>query len=214
MPLLMQGGNWRTALRQTESGALLLPYGQMDSGDALALADHAWRDPGLLLRPMREILADPSVLLIVDTPPGPSTGLAAILPLTDLLLTVLLADAASVALIPAIEQGRAYGAASASIVARQGMAFALNQVDPRSRLSRATAEAARRHLGSKLLGMVYRDENVPEAIATQQFIGTHCPASRAAQDIAGLARTIAAHLAAGERQQHQTMTTLAAGAFP
>ena len=106
------------------------------------------------------ILADPSVLLIVDTPPGPSTGLAAILPMTDLLLTVLLADAASVALIPAIEQGRAYGAASASIAARQGMAFALNQVDPRSRLSRATAEAARRHLGSKLLGMVYRDENV------------------------------------------------------
>jgi len=62
----------------------------------------------------------------------------------------------------------------------------------RSRLSRAAAEAAERHLGKRLLGRVYRDEHVPEALARQASVAGYAPSSKAAQDITAIAVKIAA----------------------
>jgi cellulose synthase operon protein YhjQ len=194
MPALRRRAAWQSALRRTGSGVWLLPYGQADM--AAALADGALLAGGALVPVLRDALDDPATLLVVDTPPGPSAALGAVLPHTDLLVTVLLADATSVSLIPAVEQGRAYGADASS--GRHG--FVLNQVSPLSRLSRATTEAAGRHLGTRLLGTISRDENVAEAIASQQVVAGFAPASRAAQDLARLADVIAARIADAGRQ--------------
>ena len=70
--------------------------------------------------------------------------------------------------------------------------FVLNQLDIRTRLGRASGDSAARHLGNRLLGVVYRDENVAEAIASQKMVADYAPGSKAAQDIAALATTIAA----------------------
>jgi MinD-like ATPase involved in chromosome partitioning or flagellar assembly len=138
------------------------------------------------------VLADPATILVTDTPPGPSTAVRAVLPDTDLLVSVLLADATSISLLPAIEQGRAYGANPDALPRRH--LFVLNQVNPLSRLSRATSEAAGRHLGARLLGTISRDEGVAEAIASQQTVAGFAPASRAAQDLARLAGIVAARI--------------------
>jgi MinD-like ATPase involved in chromosome partitioning or flagellar assembly len=153
---------------------------------ARALADGAMLADGALTPVLRDIMADPATILVVDTPPGPSAALCAVLPLTDVLVTVLLADATSISLIPAVEQGDAYGAARPG---RHG--FVLNQVNPLSRLSRATTEAVGRHLGERLLGTISRDETVAEAIASQQSVTGFAPSSRAAQDLARLAVIVA-----------------------
>jgi cellulose synthase operon protein YhjQ len=193
MPMLRRRGAWRGALRQTASGVLLLPYGIAGMATALVDAGMMAGATDMLTPILREILADPATILIVDTPPGPSAGLGTVLHLTDVLVTVLLADATSIALIPTVEQGRAYGPAFGNgIAARHG--FVLNQVSPLSRLARATTEAVSRHLGERLLGTVSRDESVAEAIASQQSVFGFSPASRGAQDIARLARTIAARI--------------------
>jgi cellulose synthase operon protein YhjQ len=191
MPVLRRRGAWQSALRQTAAGVRLLPYGQADMAAALADGAMMAGAAAMLAPVLRDILADPATILIVDTPPGPSAALCAVLPAADLVVTVLLADAMSIALIPGVEQGQSYGAQARA--ERHG--FVLNQVNPLSRLSRATTEAAARHLGDRLLGCISRDESVAEAVANQQPVGGFAPASRAAQDIVRLAALIARRLA-------------------
>jgi len=190
MPALRRRHAWQSALRRTASGVWLLPYGQTDM--ATALADGTLLAEGVLASVLRDVLADPATILVTDTPPGPSTAVRAVLPDTDLLVSVLLADATSISLLPAIEQGRAYGANPDALPRRH--LFVLNQVNPLSRLSRATSEAAGRHLGARLLGTISRDEGVAEAIASQQTVAGFAPASRAAQDLAQLAGIVAARI--------------------
>jgi cellulose synthase operon protein YhjQ len=193
MPLLANQGNWQSALRQTRSGVLLLPHGDVDLEGALALSVTIRHDATMVARIVQEILSDATTMLIVDTPPGRSDVLSSILPLADFLVTVLLADAASVALIPAVEQGRIYGQMRRDSNASQH-GYILNQLNPLSRLSRASGNAARQHLQERLLGTVSRDEMVAEAIACQQLVGAVSPASRAAKDIALVAQRIAVRM--------------------
>jgi cellulose synthase operon protein YhjQ len=195
MPILRQERHWKLALQQTPSSVLLLPHGRVDIQAALTLAEMMRLDPGLVARMIEEILVDAKTILIVDTPPGPSAALSAILPITDFLVTVMLADATSVALIPAVKDGSAYGRGNvAGLQERHG--FVLNQVNLLSRLSRATTDAVSSHLGKQLLGTISRDETVAEAIACQQSVSGYRPVSRAAQDIALLSSTIDERLTA------------------
>ena len=74
------------------------------------------------------------------------------------------------------------------------MGFILNQFDPRTRLSGAIADAVKRHMGERLLGIVYRDEHVAEAVAAQKVLANYAPASKANQDIAAIGRAILSRL--------------------
>jgi cellulose synthase operon protein YhjQ len=193
---LIRRGTWQDSLRRTPSGPDLLAYGQTDHAAALALSTELVRDPALIAGPVRDMLADPALAVVADTAPGPSAALAAVLPLTDLLVTVLLVDPTSISVIPTIESGLAYsGVAHSADVQRH--AFVLNQVDLRTRLGPPLASAASRHFGERLLGLVHRDETVGEAVAAQRLVKEYQPGSRAARDIEVLARVIAARLAAG-----------------
>lgn len=183
--LLAQQPNWRRCLRETSVGISLLPYGSSDMSESVALAAAAAQMPSLVQQPVDDILSDPDICLVVDTPPGPSSLLAALLPKIDLLITVLLVDATSISLIPTVEQGRGYGPVPAGH-AMPAMGFVLNQFDPRTRLGGIIASAAMRHLGDRLLGTVYRDEAVAEAVAAQKMLADYAPASKANHDIAAL----------------------------
>ena len=128
---------------------------------------------------------------MVDTMPGPSSQLSALLPGADLLVTVLLADAASVSLITTVDSRAAYGRHHPA--AR--VAFVLNQIDPRTRLGPAITQAATAHLGKRVLGTIRRDEWAGESAAAQKLIAEYAPNARSAHDIALVARAIAARLA-------------------
>ena len=143
---------WRSALRTSPSGVPYLPHGQLSMEAANLLAQAIAANPDLLFASVRDMLATPGLTVIADMPPGPSPVLTALLPHADLLGVVLLVDAASLSQIPAIESGRAYGAAGASLAPGR-IGFILNQLDIRTRLGRASGDSAARHLGQRLLGV-------------------------------------------------------------
>jgi cellulose synthase operon protein YhjQ len=186
--LLAEHPDWRQCLRETSSGVSLLPYGSSRPDDVMNLAAAVAQTPGLLQQPIDDMLSAPGMCLVVDTPPGPSSLLSALLPRIDLLITVLLVDASSASLIPNVELG-AYATAQADGLG-PASAFILNQFDPRTRLGSIIADGAIQRLGERLLGIVYRDEFVAEAAAAQKMLKKYAPASKANHDIAAVSRAI------------------------
>lgn len=182
--------DWRSCIRHTPTGIALLPYGETDMRGALSTASLLDRDPELLAGPLRAMLADPALIVVADTPPGASGALSILAPQAALVLAVLLADAASTALIPDIESGRFLGRGTLGSLLGPKLLVVLNQVDRHSRLSVAAAEGVAAHLGPRLAGAICRDEAVAEALACQKPVGLHAPASTAARDIADLAATV------------------------
>ena len=182
--------DWRSCLRTTPTGIALLPYGETDLRGALAIAGLLDRDPEALAGPLRAMLADPSLLVLADTPPGASTALSVLAPQASLVLAVLLADAASAALIPDIDSGRFLGGGTLGALSGPKLRVVLNQVDRQSRLSVAAAEGVAAHLGPRLIGAICRDDAVAEALACQRPVGLHAPSSTAARDIADLAASV------------------------
>ncbi|MBR0684086.1 AAA family ATPase [Roseomonas eburnea] len=186
--------DWRACLRRTPAGIDLLPHGETDMRGALASAAMLEREPDLLAGPVRAMLADPATIVVADTPPGASVALSILQPQAALVLAVLLADAASTALLPDIESGRFLGQGTLGTLNGPKLLVALNQVDRGSRLSIAAAEGVAAHLGPRLAGAVCRDDAVAEALACQQPIGAHAPGSQPARDIADLAAALLRHL--------------------
>ncbi|SHK20267.1 cellulose synthase operon protein YhjQ [Roseomonas rosea] len=192
---LMQGNSdWRGQLRQTPSGVLLLPHGAMDLRGALDLAAALDRDPDLLGNPIREMLAEPNLVVVADLPPGPSQALALLAPMATMVIGVLQAEAISAALVPEIESGRFLGTGTMAALLAGRLRVVLNGVDLSSRLSRASAEAVARHLGFRMLGAMSREETVAESLACQRLLLDHAPESRAASDLKEVARLISAAL--------------------
>jgi cellulose synthase operon protein YhjQ len=187
---IAQRPDWRTALRATPAGPELLAHGETDLRGALAAAGALAAEPELLAAPLRAMLADPTVLVVADTPPGASGALQVLAPQAAMLLVVLLADAASTALLPDIESGRFLGGGTLGSLMGPRLRIVLNQVDRNSRLSLAAAEGLARHLGPRLVGAVARDDAMAEALACQRPVGTHAPSSAVARDVADLAAAI------------------------
>jgi cellulose synthase operon protein YhjQ len=181
---------WQVSLRPVRPNLSYIPHGRVGMHEALHIASLLTTARDALFAPLRQTLADRSTIVIADLPPGTSPVLAAVMPLVTLLVAVLLVDGPSVAQIPAIEGGLTYASDSADGLPLNRVAFVLNQMDVRTRLGRAAGDAASRHLGSRLLGMVYRDENIREAAAAQRLISDYAPASKAGADIALIARNI------------------------
>jgi cellulose synthase operon protein YhjQ len=175
---------WREAMQGCAPNLFLLPYGPCGTRTATEISFSVAQNQTLLAGPVSEMLSDPDVHVLVDTPPGPSPLLLSLLPLTDLLVTILLVDAASAALVPALAEGGIYG--DDFRIGRKGLGFVLNQFDPRTRLGPVIAEAAEQQLGRQLLGIVYRDECVSEAAAAQKAVAEYAPSSKAAHDLGRL----------------------------
>lgn len=191
---LMAGADPASTLRETASGVALLPHGALDMAGSLALAAALDREPERIAAPLRRLMADPGLVIVIDTPPGPSHALAAVIPLVDTFIAVLLADAASTALLPQVETGAFLGQGTLASLFSARLKIVINQVDQASRLSFSAAEAVARHLGPKLLGVVAKDEAMGEALAYQRLLLDFAPASRAATDLGAIARATAALL--------------------
>jgi cellulose synthase operon protein YhjQ len=193
-PELARGGSWRGHIRQTPAGVSLLPHGTVGMAEALTLANALERMPERLTGPLRELLADPSLIVVADLPPGPSRALDLIAPLSDMVMIVLLADAYGAALLPEIDTGRFLGLGGLHGPQPGRLRLVLNQVDYGSRLSRTVAEALARHLGPRLLGAITREDSVAEALAAQQLVLEAAPACCAGLDLRELGQAVAAAL--------------------
>ncbi|WBV42585.1 cellulose biosynthesis protein BcsQ [Pseudoroseomonas cervicalis] len=186
--------DWRVQQRMTPAGVALLPHGAIELRAALEQALALEREPALLAAPLRDMLADPRLLVLADLPPGPSQALAVAAPLASVIVTVLQSEAISAAMLAEVESGRFLGSGTMAAIVAGRLQFVLNGVDLQSRLSRAAAEAVARHLGPRLLGAVTRDEALAEALAQQRLVTEMAPASPAAEDLRQIARTLEALL--------------------
>jgi cellulose synthase operon protein YhjQ len=183
---------WTSFLRRSHWGIDVLPFGETDTIGAMAVADALARFQERLIQILQALTADPRHMLLVDSPPGPSSALSAALPCVDMLVCVLLADAISASLLPSIEAGRAFGPGTQAGTDGGRIRYVLNQYESGSRLSRATAEAIRPYLGNRLLGEIRREELVAEAAASQCPLPFFAPTCMASADIASIAQSIAA----------------------
>ncbi|MBB2200512.1 cellulose synthase operon protein YhjQ [Gluconacetobacter tumulisoli] len=183
--MLDQPQLWHQVGQRTDDGMTVLPYGALDLSASVNMSARLEQAPALLAEPLRILASDPASMVVVDTEPGPSTALRAILPHVDVLLTVLAADAASAALFPDIESGRAYGH---GLPAAQY--FVINQFDPMTRLGPRIARSLAAQMGPRLLGVVHRDEYVSEALAAQKTVAAYAPRAQASHDIAGICRKL------------------------
>jgi cellulose synthase operon protein YhjQ len=188
------GQDWRTELRRTASGVTVLPFGSLDAAARLSLGRAIDADPERLAAPLRDLAADPGLTIVVDTAPGVSRTLFAVLPIADLILVPLLADGGSVATLPEIESGRFLGRGTMGAMFAAKLRVVLNQVDQGTRLSATVTAALVRHLGPRLLGLVARDEAVAEALACEALVADHAPKSRAACDLAEIVAALDAAL--------------------
>ncbi|WP_159350212.1 cellulose synthase operon protein YhjQ/BcsQ [Roseomonas harenae] len=190
---LGSGIAWRAALRQTPYGVSLLPHGGAEPRQALELTRLLMDRPEILADPVREMLADPLRILVVDSPPGPSPALLALMPMLDLPVVVLLADGGSASLIPQIADDRFLGRGTLATRAADRAVLVLNQIELDTPLSTAVLDCAQAMLGSRLLGVVARDPAVAEALADRR-LPVEAAGGRAAEDLSLIAETLLGRL--------------------
>lgn len=185
--------SWRQAMVETPAGVRVLPFGTVDPMTVLEVAQALHAAPELLAAPLRDMLADPELVVVVDSPPGPSPAMSAVVPLVDLLVVVLLADAASAAMIPQIVSNRFLGRGRLASRAGERAVVILNQVDLDAPLGAAVFDGAAETLGPRLVGAVCRDEAVAEALADKRML-LDARDGPAAEDLRAVADAIAARL--------------------
>lgn len=183
--------SWRSLVRETRSGVRVLPHGTLDPMQTLELGQLLMQHPALLTGPLREMLAEPGQVVVVDSAPGPTPALRAVTPLASLLVMVLLADAASASLLPQIASGRVMGRGVLAMRAAERTALVLNQVALDQPLSAAVLEAAEQAMGDRMIGAVGYDPAVAEALAGKRLLLT---GGGAAEDFRALADAVAARL--------------------
>jgi cellulose synthase operon protein YhjQ len=191
MARLLSKPDWRGCLHATACGATLLPFGAAEPAEVLDIAAAIGATPALLAAPVQQMLSDPDLILLVDTPPGPGTAVAALYPLIDLMVLVLLADAGSASLIPQIAANSFMGRGTLAHRAAERAVVVLNQFAPQAALSTAVLEMAQRALGPRLLGAIARDEAVAEALADKRLLTE--PGPGAADDMQVFADAITRH---------------------
>lgn len=171
------GTPWRDACTHAASGVRVLPFGQINETDLPTLERRIADDPHWLSTHLRSLNLPDDAVVILDTPPGVSNTLRQVLAVADRVISVVIADAASYATLPQIENliRRHHGARSGSVEP----VCIVNQVDAASRLSREALQLIESVLGKRVLGRVRKDRAVSEALAHGQT------AIESSQDSAG-----------------------------
>ncbi|MBU6518932.1 cellulose synthase operon protein YhjQ [Pantoea sp. B270] len=180
--------DWSQSILTTGSNIFVMPYGEVTEAQRERFEHNLAHDAHFLKRGLDTVLNYPDLVIIADFPPGPGPALKAMQALADMHLVVMLADTASVALLPQIENHRMIGQ---PLNNQHGHYFVLNQSDNRRNISREVTAFMQQRLGDNLLGVVHRDESVAEANASQQSIYDFSPASAAAFDIELVAKRVA-----------------------
>jgi cellulose synthase operon protein YhjQ len=162
------GTPWNDACTRAASGVRVLPFGRINETDLPALERRIADDPHWLATQLRSLALPDDTVVILDTPPGVSNTLRQVLGAADLVISVVLADAASYATVPQIENLiRRYAGARPGNVES---VYIVNQVDGASRLSREALQLIESALGKRVLGRVRADRSVSEALAHGQTV--------------------------------------------
>jgi cellulose synthase operon protein YhjQ len=183
---------WQSAVVDTPAGVRLLPFGNSEPRRVLEMGAALLDRPDLLTSPVREMLADPALIVIADTPPGPSSAVQALTTVADLVVTVLLADIGSAALIPQVVSGHIYGRGTMVARLAERTVALMNHVELDSPLSAAILDSAINAFGQRLLGAVCWDDALAGALVNRRLLLNG--GSGAAEDLMMVADSLAARI--------------------
>ena len=165
----------------------VLPYGALDEADRVTLEAAMDQDPHWLARHLASLDLPPDAVVFLDTPPGPSVYLRQALCTADVVVVVVLSDAASYATLPLMQRlVDTYYQPQGDLT---DAFYVLNQLHSGKVLSKDIANVMRENLGNRLLGAIH-DEAVCEALACDTNTLDYAPYSQAAADFMECAEKI------------------------
>lgn len=195
--------DWSQFILKVGPNLFVLPYGEVSEEQRLQFDDNLLNEPLFIQRGLSAVLKIPGMVVIADMPPGRNAAMQAMQAAADMRIVVLLADTASLSLLPHVEQHKFM---SEPIGASLGEYYIVNQSDMRRTLSRDVTHFFEQRLQDRLLGTIHRDECVPEANASQRAIMDISPVSAAAFDIEQISKKVVniLGLSVGDGSYHHT----------
>lgn len=184
---------WTQAMCPAHGGVVLLPFGMVDDERLIDFEHELSRRPGWLGDTLARFGLPPDMLVIVDTPPGPTVYLQQALRAAEVCVIPLLADAGSFATLPIVE--RMVDKYCRPRAGYRGSAYVINQVDPGRRLNHDVFAMLRARLQQELLGVLHLDASVSEALASALPVRHYAPLSQAAEDVSVIADRLLTRLA-------------------
>ncbi len=178
----LAGQPWHESVFRGRSTVQVLPFGALNEADRSSFEQRLAGEPAWL-RSHLELLGLPGRddVVIIDTPPGPSPYMRQALSCAQVCVVVTLADAASYATLPLMEDLiQTYCEGRPDYL---GHAVVVNQVDVSRQLGKDVLQVLRQQFGDRLLGVVHRDEAVAEALAFDRSVLEYNPNSQATQDL-------------------------------
>lgn len=181
----LENRSFRGALRKGNAGAQCLPYGEVDEDERDAFEQKLLNEPHWLAERLAGKSLRRDAVVVLDTPPGPSVYLKQVFDCADIIVMVLLCDAASYATLPAMETWLQDVAGDHPHV---HCYYLLNQLDRSDVLNRDVANLLYQKLEQRLTPVhIHRDETVREALAFQEPVLNYNPHGQASHDLARLA---------------------------
>ena len=188
-----RGLPWTSTLVTGADGVRVAPYGAATSAERVQMKDVLLEGP--LSQALASLARTEDEIVIADTTPGEGRMQERLEALADLKLIVLLADAGSMALVPAYRNGLMLRPMSEA----PNTFGILNQVDPRRRLSRDIADFIAGNAADRVIGFVHYDEALAEAAARGEPVVGTTPNSVAAADIDAIAARLDLLTSSGSR---------------
>lgn len=179
---IVSGRPWIEAAKLSPHDVIVYPYGSQPVRVQAELEHALQLRPNLIAQEVFALSQQPETIVIVDTSPGYSLSLSSLLPIADMVVTVMTPEASCVSLVPEIHAGSCYQL-DATTPLRFDHRIVINRFDPMNRVSAMAMPQLVRRFGSMLLGTIYRDEHIGEAFASQKLINHYAPHSRAAADL-------------------------------
>ncbi|WP_337263878.1 MULTISPECIES: cellulose biosynthesis protein BcsQ [unclassified Serratia (in: enterobacteria)] len=195
--------DWSQFILKVGPNLFVLPCGEVTEDERLQFEDNLMNEPMFIQRGLSAVLKIPDMVVIADLPPGRNAALKAMESVADMRIVVLLADTASLSLLPLVEQHKFM---NKPLNNKMGEYYVVNQSDMRRTLSRDVTLFFEQRLRDKLLGTIHRDECVPEANASQRAIMDISPVSAAAFDVDHISKKVAVilGLSVGDGAYHHT----------
>jgi cellulose synthase operon protein YhjQ len=181
----VNGQSWRKTLLTSEQGVQCLPYGAASEAEREQFEAMLLEEPHWVGDQLRAAKLGRGAIVLIDTPPGPSVYLKQVFDCADMVLMVLLADAASYATVPAMENWL-----QDQLVQYPHLrsVYVLNQLDRSDVLNRDVANLLYQRLDKRLTPVhIHNDEAVREALAFQEPVLDYDPHGQASHDLARLA---------------------------
>ncbi|AGK50597.1 cellulose synthase operon protein YhjQ [Burkholderia thailandensis MSMB121] len=185
------GGAWHAHTWRSADGVLFVPYGHVDSAQALACDARLAADPEWLARSLADVALPAEGVTLIDTARFPSQQAAHALRCADLALCVVPPDPAACATAAArLPELRAASAGVLRIV--------VNRLNPARDMQRDVLAMLRAAAGPGVVleQRVHLDAALPEALARGTWFFDDAPHSQASHDLHGVASWVDAWLGA------------------